>query len=46
MATRDVPSHPVEAEEQRESKGLLGKVKASARQHPLACRGSAAGRSP
>lgn len=29
MATREVPSHPVEAEEQQQSKGFLGKVKAS-----------------
>ena len=29
MATRELPSHPVEAEEQKESKGFLGKVKAS-----------------
>ncbi|PRW33246.1 1 protease [Chlorella sorokiniana] len=29
MATREVPTHPVEAEEQKESKGFLGKVKAS-----------------
>lgn len=48
MATREVPTHPVEAEEQKESKGFLGKVKASGSSPAEAAarrrRGSGAGR--